>query len=115
VPAEIDSLCSKPRRTLRALPTPLQVTPMDEAATALARPDYALTDSLWAERGTVFLTGTQALLRVLLMQRQRDAAAGLDTRASSAGTAGRRWARSTSRCGRPAIVSRRPASASCRR
>jgi hypothetical protein len=75
---------------------------MDEAATALARPDYALTDSLWAERGTVFLTGTQALLRVLLMQRQRDAAAGLDTQGFSAATAGRRWARSTSRCGRPA-------------
>ncbi len=61
---------------------------MDEATTALARPDYALTDSLWAERGTVFLTGTQALLRVLLMQRQRDTAAGLDTRGFISGYRG---------------------------
>ncbi|MBE7940651.1 indolepyruvate ferredoxin oxidoreductase family protein [Ramlibacter aquaticus] len=33
--------------------------------------------ALWAERGPIFLTGTQALVRLLLMQRARDAAAGL--------------------------------------
>jgi indolepyruvate ferredoxin oxidoreductase len=49
-------------------------------APALARPDYRLADSLWATGGAIFLTGTQALVRLLLMQRQRDAAAGLDTR-----------------------------------
>jgi hypothetical protein len=33
------------------------------------RPDFQLSDNLWAERGQVFLTGTQALVRLLLMQR----------------------------------------------
>ncbi|MBQ0944715.1 indolepyruvate ferredoxin oxidoreductase family protein [Ideonella sp. 4Y16] len=46
---------------------------------ALARPDYQLADGLWAERGTVFFSGTQALVRLLHMQRQADAAAGLNT------------------------------------
>src|SRR5450432_1680816 len=45
--------------------------------TSLARPDYALADNLGARAGTVFLTGTQALIRLALMQRERDAAAGL--------------------------------------
>nr|MBP6676894.1 indolepyruvate ferredoxin oxidoreductase family protein [Vitreoscilla sp.] len=45
----------------------------------LARPDYQLADGLWAERGTVFFSGTQALVRLLAMQRARDAAAGLNT------------------------------------
>src|SRR5450755_1714472 len=44
---------------------------------SLARPDYALADNLGARDGTVFLTGTQALIRLALMQRQRDSAAGL--------------------------------------
>src|SRR5450755_3226477 len=44
---------------------------------SLARPDYALADNLGARDGTVFMTGTQALIRLALMQRQRDAAAGL--------------------------------------
>src|SRR6476619_289852 len=42
---------------------------------SLARPDYALADNLGASSGTVFLTGTQALIRLLLMQRARDDAA----------------------------------------
>jgi indolepyruvate ferredoxin oxidoreductase len=50
--------------------------------------DYRLEDSLWARSGTVFLTGTQALLRVLLMQRWRDEAAGLDTRGFLSGYRG---------------------------
>ena len=45
--------------------------------TAIQRPDYRLSDNLRADRGAVFLTGTQALVRLLLMQRARDAAAGL--------------------------------------
>ncbi|MBK7613557.1 MAG: indolepyruvate ferredoxin oxidoreductase family protein [Burkholderiales bacterium] len=45
----------------------------------LARPGYQLADGLWAERGTVFFSGTQALVRLLAMQRARDAAAGLNT------------------------------------
>jgi indolepyruvate ferredoxin oxidoreductase len=44
---------------------------------SLARPDYALADNLGARAGTVFLTGTQALIRLALMQRGRDAAAGI--------------------------------------
>ena len=58
------------------------------AAPAIARPDYQLTDSLWARSGTIFLTGTQALLRVLLMQRQADADAGLDTQGFISGYRG---------------------------
>jgi indolepyruvate ferredoxin oxidoreductase len=50
-------------------------------ATLAAPPlrDYRLADNLAAERGTVFLTGTQALVRLLLMQRRLDDAAGLKT------------------------------------
>src|SRR5499427_8404152 len=54
----------------------------------LKRPDYKLQDSIWAESGTVFLTGTQALVRVALMQRQRDGAHGLDTRGFISGYRG---------------------------
>src|SRR4051812_24940991 len=43
---------------------------------SLARPDYRLADNLAAPAGTVFLTGTQALIRLPLMQRALDAAAG---------------------------------------
>jgi indolepyruvate ferredoxin oxidoreductase len=50
-----------------------------DPATALRRPDYQLSDNLWAASGAVFLTGTQALVRLMLMQRQRDAALGLNT------------------------------------
>ncbi|MCX7146292.1 MAG: hypothetical protein NT042_08850 [Sulfuritalea sp.] len=45
----------------------------------LPRGDYRLEDALLATSGQIFLTGTQALVRLPLMQRQRDAAAGLDT------------------------------------
>ncbi|TPQ45372.1 pyruvate ferredoxin oxidoreductase, partial [Burkholderia ubonensis] len=41
--------------------------------------DYRLTDNLTATRGRIFLTGTQALVRLLLMQRAADAAQGLNT------------------------------------
>lgn len=56
--------------------------------TALTRPDYALSDSLWADHGTVFITGTQALLRLMRLQRQRDAAAGLATQGFISGYRG---------------------------
>ncbi len=62
-------------------------TPTREAP-ALARPQYQLSDSLWARSGAIFLTGTQALVRLMLMQRQRDAAAGLDTRGFISGYRG---------------------------
>ncbi|MCP4907757.1 MAG: indolepyruvate ferredoxin oxidoreductase family protein [bacterium] len=42
-------------------------------------PDYELEDRYRVESGRVFLTGNQALVRLPIMQRQRDLAAGLDT------------------------------------
>ncbi|GAB3648253.1 indolepyruvate ferredoxin oxidoreductase family protein [Ramlibacter alkalitolerans] len=54
----------------------------------IARPEYRLSDSLWAPGGSIFLTGTQALVRLMLMQRQRDTAAGLDTRGFMSGYRG---------------------------
>ena len=41
--------------------------------------DYALEDRYRLESGRVFLTGNQALVRLLVMQRRRDRAAGLET------------------------------------
>jgi indolepyruvate ferredoxin oxidoreductase len=46
---------------------------------ALADPDYALDDNLTRAQGRVFLTGTQALVRLLCMQKRLDEARGLDT------------------------------------
>ena len=57
-------------------------------ASPIVRPDYRLADNLSADTGAVFLTGTQALVRLLLMQRRRDAAAGLDTRGFISGYRG---------------------------
>jgi len=55
---------------------------------ALRRPDYQLSDNLWADAGSVFLTGTQALIRILAMQKQRDAARGLHTQGFVSGYRG---------------------------
>ena len=41
--------------------------------------DYTLDDKYTRERGRVYITGVQALVRLPLMQRQRDLAAGLNT------------------------------------
>jgi indolepyruvate ferredoxin oxidoreductase len=41
--------------------------------------DYQLSDNLTATRGRIFLTGTQALVRLLLMQRALDRTQGLNT------------------------------------
>ncbi|MDQ2733525.1 MAG: indolepyruvate ferredoxin oxidoreductase family protein, partial [Pseudomonadota bacterium] len=43
----------------------------------LARPDYRLADNLAASEGAVFLTGTQALIRLALMQSRLDASRGI--------------------------------------
>jgi indolepyruvate ferredoxin oxidoreductase len=58
------------------------------ASSTVLRPDYQLSDALWARDGQIYLTGTQALIRLMLMQRQRDAAAGLDTRGFISGYRG---------------------------
>ncbi len=49
--------------------------PVDPAQ--LAR--VSLDDKYTLEKGRVFLTGTQALIRLLLLQRERDQRAGLNT------------------------------------
>ena len=49
--------------------------PVNPAALAKA----SLDDKYTAERGRVFMTGTQALLRLMMMQRARDRANGLNT------------------------------------
>jgi indolepyruvate ferredoxin oxidoreductase len=54
----------------------------------VCRPDYHLSDCLWATQGAIFLTGTQTLVRLLVMQRQRDAAAGLHTQGFISGYRG---------------------------
>ncbi len=56
--------------------------PTAEASAANTTPvrlDYRLGDNLTATGGQVFLTGTQALVRLLLMQRALDRARGLNT------------------------------------
>jgi len=55
---------------------------------SVRRPDYKLSDNLWAPQGSVFLTGTQALVRLLVMQHARDAAAGLNTQGFISGYRG---------------------------
>src|SRR5215203_3078462 len=55
---------------------------------SLARPDYALADNLGARAGTVFLTGTQALIRLALMQSARDSEAGVKSRGFISGYRG---------------------------
>ena len=47
-----------------------------------------LDDKYVLERGRVYLTGTQALVRLPMMQRQRDVAAGLNTGCFIAGYRG---------------------------
>ncbi|MBQ5946076.1 indolepyruvate ferredoxin oxidoreductase family protein [Massilia sp. ST3] len=49
------------------------------ANTTLADPDYALGDNLTRQQGRVFLTGTQALVRLLCMQKRCDEAQGMNT------------------------------------
>src|SRR3954468_19654361 len=61
---------------------------IDTPTSPIVRPGYKLADSLWAPGGAIFLTGTQALVRLMLMQRARDAAAGLDTRGFISGYRG---------------------------
>ncbi len=55
---------------------------------SLRRPDYRLSDNLWAKSGAIFLTGTQALVRLMLMQRERDVARGLATQGFVSGYRG---------------------------
>ncbi len=60
----------------------------DAPAAPPLREDYQLRDALLASRGRVLLSGTQALVRLLLMQRAADAEQGLDTRGFVSGYRG---------------------------
>jgi indolepyruvate ferredoxin oxidoreductase len=62
--------------------------------------NVSLDDKYELDSGRVFVTGVQALVRLLILQRQRDRLAGLNTAASCPAIAARRSAASTSRCGR---------------
>ncbi|MFC5608210.1 indolepyruvate ferredoxin oxidoreductase family protein [Variovorax soli] len=66
----------------------LAAAPSASSSSAIQRPGYQLSDSLWAHSGAIFLTGTQALVRVLLMQRERDAARGWRTQGFVSGYRG---------------------------
>ena len=52
------------------------------------RIDYALSDSIWAKSGSIFLSGTQALVRLLVMQCDLDAAQLLNTQGFVSGYRG---------------------------
>ena len=68
----------------------------------------SLDDKYAAWSGEVYMTGTQALVRLPMMQHLRDKTAGLDT-ACMISTAARRSATSTGRSGRRSGSSRRTA------
>ena len=68
--------------------------PLDKQQ-ALQPDSISLDDKYTLERGRVFLTGTQALVRLPMMQRQRDLVAGLNTAgcARCFETEGKAWLR----------------------
>ena len=55
--------------------------PVDPSHLAPGQPpaEISLDDKYTLERGRAFITGTQALIRLPMMQRQRDLQAGLNT------------------------------------
>lgn len=65
---------------------------------------YQLDDRYDRTTGRVYLTGTQALVRIMLDQARRDRAAGITQPASSRAIAARRSAASTWRYGASAGV-----------
>src|SRR5664279_80690 len=72
--------CDKERSTFSAPAGRLHDPPRSPGSVmpqTLLRPDYKLADNLSARDGVVFLTGTQALIRLALMQSARDAARGI--------------------------------------
>ncbi|MCC2955188.1 indolepyruvate ferredoxin oxidoreductase family protein [Massilia sp. IC2-477] len=53
--------------------------PLERANLALPQHDITLDDKWTLERGRAFMTGTQALVRLPMLQRERDLKAGLNT------------------------------------
>lgn len=60
-----------------------------------------LDDKYTLGEGRAFMSGVQALVRLPMLQRQRDAAAGLNTAGFISGYRARPWALTTRRCGPP--------------
>ncbi|NVM76016.1 indolepyruvate ferredoxin oxidoreductase [Duganella sp. SG902] len=59
---------------------PHKGTQLDPAAQSITEPAAITLDDKWTlERGRAFMTGTQALIRLPMMQRERDLKAGLNT------------------------------------
>ena len=58
------------------------------SAPAAFDPDYSLDDKYALDSGRIYITGVQALVRLPLMQRERDRAAGLDTKGFISGYRG---------------------------
>src|ERR1017187_8113044 len=76
-----DPFCGKERKPFLGAARRLPSSSFRWIGTAmpetLVRPDYRLADNLAARQGVVFLTGTQALIRLALMQAARDAGRGI--------------------------------------
>ncbi len=68
--------------------------------TSPQRLDATLDDKYTRDEGIVFMTGIQALVRMVLDQRRRDRAAGATPAATSPATRARRWPPTTARCAR---------------
>ena len=60
----------------------------------------SLEDKYSLERGRAFMSGVQALVRLPMLQRQRDALAGLNTAGFISGYRGSPLGATTRRCGR---------------
>ncbi len=56
---------------------PLNINPAEQQA--LVDNNISLDDKFTLERGRAFMTGTQALIRLTMLQRQADEKAGLNT------------------------------------
>ena len=70
------------------------------AAAAPALRDVSLDDKYALESGRVYLTGVQALVRLLMLQRQRDGSPASTPAGFVSGYRGSPLGASTSRCGR---------------
>ena len=77
----------------------------------LALEAATLDDKYTLDQGRAFMSGVQALVRLPMLQRARDATAGLNTAGFISGYRSARWAAMTRRCGLPRSTS--AASTSC--
>ena len=77
------------------------------ASLEAALKSVTLDDKYTLERGRAYMSGIQALVRLPMLQQERDQAAGLNTAGFISGYRGSPWAASTSRCGRRRSISPR--------